>query len=189
VKLAEYLKESYNLNAAWITPAAQVLDCGAQSHISFVLKNPQKFGLTSDDISGCTRYQDAEQKGIRGLTTYTDGIEDKSWDCVIKKVLSKGFLRLRRVRSNKYSYIWFIDVYNLNTKTKKTLADWAYSVKEKDDKVMISVMDGINYITKGLAPKKDLTIAMLSNLFEEHELLQLITLNEMEDLINDNLLG
>lgn len=165
------------VQALWLTPKGKALDCGSLSHISFVIKNPQKFGLTDDDIKGCVKCQDAEEKGIKGVTTYTDGIESKAWDEVIEKVLKNGFLRLRKVRSNKYSFIWYANVYEFNRRTKKTLSDWAYDVGEgsKDERVIISVVRGDE--------PKNMTIKSLSGLAESHESLQLTTLDEMENLI------
>jgi len=76
-----------------------------------------------------------------------------------------------------YSYIWYVDVYEFNRRTRKTLSDWAYALeeKEKDNRIILSVM-------KGDVPK-NLTIGSLSNLLEFHDNLLLITLDEMENII------
>ena len=168
----KYLKEAASyIEAAWITPKGRVLDIGRMSHISFVLDNPSKFGLSDDEVKGRIRYQDAEATGKKDIVTYTDGVEDKAWDKIIKKVLANGFIRLRKAKINKYTYLWYIDIQEFNRRTQKVLSDWAYSMK-KDDRVIVSV-------SKGDSP--DVTnMNDLSNLFEEHESLQLITLNEME---------
>jgi hypothetical protein len=170
----KYLREAVNyITAAWITPKGRVFDIGRMSHISYVLDNPQKFGLTDEDTKGRIRYEDADDTGKQGITTYTDGIEDKAWDRVIKKVLENGFIRLRKVRYSKYSYLWYVDMHEFNRRTRKTLSDWAHSMGvEKDDKVIFNVSKGDN-------PKPS-TMSVLSGLVEEHESLQLITLNEME---------
>jgi hypothetical protein len=169
----KYLSESLGLVAAWLFPNGKILDCGALSHIIFVLKYPQKFGLTDEDIKDCTRYQDADETGNKGVTVYTDGIEDKAWDRVIKTLLERGFIRIRKVRSNKYSYTWYIDVYEYNRMSRKRLSDWAYNMgdKEKDSRVLISVM-------RGDVPARNLTMSSLTGLSEEHNLLELIVLEE-----------
>ena len=173
----KHLKEAMRyIEAAWITPKGRVLDIGRMSHISFVLGNPQKFGLSDDEVKGRIGYQDTESTGKKGIVTYVDGVDDKSWDRVTKKVLENGFIRLRKVRINKYSYLWYIDICEFNRRTQKILADWAYSMKkEKDDRVIVSV-------AKGDSP--DITnMGDLYNLVEEHEQLQIITLDEMVDLV------
>jgi hypothetical protein len=185
MKISSYLKIQFLseaagfLVAAWIYPNGKVLDCGALSHISFVLKSPQKFGLTDDDIKGCTHCQDdasSKYPRIERITTYMDGIESRAWDEVMRKVLEKGFIRVRKVKSNARSYIWFIDIYEFNSRTKKTLSNWAYDLgsKNNDTKVMFSVMRGDE--------PKNMTIESLSNLTEEHEPLEMTTLNEVTDI-------
>lgn len=175
----KYLSESPYTIALWITPKGQVLDCSRESHISFVLKNPKKFGLDNDDIKDCATIKDAETSKyprIERITTYTDGIESKAWNRIMTKVLKTGFIRLRKVRSNKFSYIWFVSIYEYNKMTRKRLSDWAYNMgeKEQESEVMISV-------EKGEEPKK-LTVKSLTGISEEHELLEMKTLEEVEDL-------
>jgi len=175
MKIGQYLREvaSY-ISAAWLLPNGKILDCGSLSHISFILKSPQKFGFTDADIKGIS-YQDPN-KPNKGITTYTDGVEDKAWDKIISSLLERGFIRIRKVKINKYSYLWYIDIREFNRRTQKILSDWAYSMKkEKDDRVIVSV-------AKGDSP--DITnMGDLYNLVEEHEQLQIITLDEMIDLV------
>jgi hypothetical protein len=171
----KYLKEAAGYTeAGWITPKGRFLDIGRMSHISFILADPQKFGLSDDEVKGRIRYKDAESTGKKGIITYTDGVEDRAWDRIINKALENGFIRVRKVRSNKYSYTWYVDVNEFNKRTTKILSDWSYSMNKKDDKVIFSV-------NKGIKPN-NMTMGDLSGLVEGHEQLMLITLNEMEGI-------
>jgi hypothetical protein len=175
--LREYLS---NGNAFWISPKGQMLDCGhSLTHISFVLKNPQKFGLSDDEIKQTRTIQDMSIDK-QGIITYVDGVESNAWDNIVQKALKNGFIRARRVKSNKYSYIWYIDIYEFNNRTRKLLSDWAYglNVKRREDKVIISV-------SKGNKMDSNLTIKDLVGLSEAPEHLLLVKLDEMEN-INEN---
>lgn len=163
--------------ASWILPNSKILDVGALHHIDFVLKNPRKFGLTPDDVKDCVRYGEGIEKGVTGVTTYRDGIEAKAHEKVINKVIENGFIRTRKVRSGKYSFIWYADVDQFSHRAKRVLSDWAYNLlnnRNSDTEVIISVL-------KGDVPQ-GLNLNSLANLMEAHELLQLTTFDEMPKL-------
>ncbi len=175
-----YLREvAQFIIAAWILPNGKILDVGALHHINLILKNPKKFGLSKSDVGNCIAFADAPEKGAVGeVLTFRDGIEAGAQEMVINKVIEKGFIRLRRVRAGLYSFIWYADVSEFNHRAKKLLSDLAYNMlndKNAESQVMISTLNG-----EDIQPQ---TLQSLANLVESHEILQLITLEEMEDLI------
>lgn len=164
MSIRKYLNESNFFSAFWITPQGKVIDCGAQKHIDFVCKEPRKFGMTEQEI-----------QAVYDKHNEPYGFEGVAREEILLSVIRKGFIRIR-----KYRDMWSINVVNWNHRTSKLLSDWAYEMlkgsnKERYMPIKISSDTG--------TPPKNLDMEGLSNLSESHEPIQLITLNEMEYLV------
>ena len=114
-KLKEYLKESPKTFAFWITPKGETIG-SMKSHISMVVANPKKFGLTDDYIK--ETYKKYEEKV---------GFEGKAREEIMKKLIDEGFIRIRKYGN----YGWVIDVNRLMKKIKERITKWAEKITEK----------------------------------------------------------
>ena len=169
MKIGQYLKESTFISAYWLTPKGQIIDCGARTHIDYIVKSPGKFGLKEDDL-----------RAIYDRYGEPYGFEGKAREEIIVKALEKGFIRLR-----KYKDVWSATVWDYNRKTAKMLSNWAYGMLsgeygtvEKDKWAEVK----INQMHAG-TPPKNIDITGLSGLAESHKLLALVVLDETIELM------
>jgi len=81
----------------------------ADSHIATVIRDPERFGLTPTEIETVYR-----KYGER------IGIEGEARKELILRVISQGWIRLRRYRQH-----WSVTAERLTPATDKLLRDWA----------------------------------------------------------------
>ena len=78
-----------NSKAYWITPEGEILDFGLQTHIGFIIKQPEIFNMTKQEIvSTYHRYDELP------------GIEGKARHEIILKLITRGFIRIRLYQSH-----------------------------------------------------------------------------------------
>lgn len=104
-----------NSKAYWITPDNEILDIGLGTHIDMVIKHPEFFGLTKEEITSI--YHDYNE---------LVGVEGKARYHIIMKLLASGFIRIR-LYPNKY---WSISAHNWDRRSQKVLSRWAEIAKE-----------------------------------------------------------
>lgn len=97
------------MTAYWINSRGQILDIGAEKHITQVIRNPEKFGVTKEYIDA--RY--AEHGEMVGT-------EGKAREEIMKEVMKKGFIRIRL-----YKQFWSIQAWDLDRRAYKALEKWA----------------------------------------------------------------
>jgi hypothetical protein len=102
--------------AIWISPYGRVYDVGI-SHVKFVFDNPDKFGLTEEDIRAAY-----ERHGERL------GIEGKAREEILLGLLRDGWIRARYNRDG-----WHIQLNRLNRDTKESIRSWL-EIKDGSDK-------------------------------------------------------
>ena len=105
---------TYN-NACWINPNFDILDNGIESHISMVIKYPDYFGITADEIEACY-----EKHGERLR------VEGKAREEIILKLLDKNYIRVRLYPK----LYWSVSAKEWNEHTKKALKKWAAQAKD-----------------------------------------------------------
>lgn len=105
---------TYN-NACWINPDFDILSNGIESHITMVIKNPDYFGVNSDEIEACY-----EKHGERLR------VEGKAREEIILQLLDKNYIRVR-LYPNKY---WSVSAKEWNEHTKNALKVWADQAKD-----------------------------------------------------------
>jgi len=115
------LLEGSAFNAAyWISPAGKITQV-SDNHISSIIRNPEVFGLSRDDI-------------VETYKKYNEkiGQEGKAREEIIKSVIAKGFIRVRLYAKQG---VWSINVNRLNDKNKDLIQQWAENiVKSGGDK-------------------------------------------------------
>jgi hypothetical protein len=133
MKLQHYLKEVSNTLAYWISPKGEVIEVST-NHIDVVIKNPQKFKLTSEYITGLyDKYGE------------TLGSEGKAREDIIIKLVKSGWIRVRRYRNEGYS----LNVSSITKKVKDTIFDWVdklvtvgiLGMREKDPYIPLNIID------------------------------------------------
>ena len=168
MKITNYLKENYVI-AYWLTSGGELLDITPKSHISYIIEEPRKFGLSLNDIKSIYKKYDEP--------IYSEG---KGREEIITKVLKNGFIRLRRY--NKY---WSVNVWKYNSKIERILSDWSYQIlqngieKDKYIPVKISAIEG--------NPPTKIDMITLSGFISEHKKIHYTTLNEMCYLIKSDI--
>jgi len=105
---------TYN-NACWISPDFEILDNGIESHITMVIKHPDWFGITIQEIESC--YEKHNERMRK---------EGKAREEIILKLLDKNYIRVR-LYPNKY---WSVSAKEWNLHTKKALSIWANLAKD-----------------------------------------------------------
>lgn len=71
-------------NRWWISPEAEIVVVNSSTHISEIISNPDKFGLTREDVEE-TYARHGERLGLEG----------KAREEIMKKVMSHGWIRAR----------------------------------------------------------------------------------------------
>jgi hypothetical protein len=142
--------------AYWISPRGEILPV-TTNHIDIVIKSPAKFGYTTAKIEKIYANH-GEHMGQEG-----DAREE-----IILDLLNKGFIRIRRYKS-QYS----LNIGKMSKKVKDILFDWASKLlntgingmKEKDKYMPVKIL--------GFKPnfQKTLTVQEIANdaLFEGTE--------------------
>lgn len=99
----------------WISPAGQILQV-VTSHITDIINNPTKFGITKEYIEGVyAKYGEPLH------------MENNAREEVIRHVLQRGWIRVRN-----YSNYWSVTLESLSGKSKNIVRDWVYTfVKAK----------------------------------------------------------
>ena len=102
--------------AYWISPMGEILDLGADKHINQVIRTPEKFGTTKEEI-----------QRLHAEMGEPVGVEGKAREEIIKKVMENGFIRIRYYpRSGE----WSVQTWNFGPREKRSLSKWAESVIE-----------------------------------------------------------
>lgn len=97
-----------NGGAFWISPNGELIDSSKTYHISMVIANPSKFGLSSDYINRIYA-KHGEEIGTEG-----DAREE-----VIGELLKRGWVRIRSYRN-----YWSITVDRFTDKSKSLIRSW-----------------------------------------------------------------
>jgi len=132
MKFKNYVNEVSSTLAYWISRYGDVIEVGT-NHIDTVIKNPKKFGYTSEDI------QKIYDKYGEAL-----GREGKAREEIILDLINKGWIRVRRYKNEGYS----INISRMTKKIKDTLYDWANKLlntgikgmKEKDKYIPVKIL-------------------------------------------------
>ena len=93
--------------AIWISPYGKIYDV-TTTHIDFVFTNPEKFGMTEEEI----RETYKKHKEVLGT-------EGKAREEILLNVLNAGWIRGRYNRDG-----WHIQLKRLNGKAKNNIIDW-----------------------------------------------------------------
>lgn len=158
MKFDNYLREAVGNTAYWISPKGRVAEVTGDTHIGLVIKFPEKFGLTTDEI-----------RGIYDKYGEKMGLEGKAREEIIKDLVNQGWIRVRKYRNAGYS----VTISRLTKKVKDILFSWADKLinkgiggsKETDkysDVNILGIVDGF---------RKSLTIQDVADdrLFNEGE--------------------
>jgi len=114
-------------NAYFVSPFGKVVPTGT-NHIGAVIKNPQKFGLTRDEV-------------VRTFEKYGErlGQEGKAREEIIRDLVEQGWLRIR-----KYKNQWSITANALSKKVKDHIYDWAEKMikgrEERDPYIPVKIV-------------------------------------------------
>lgn len=100
--------------AYWINPYGEILEMKTSKHITEVVQQPEKFGLTKEYIK-----QKFEEFGE------PVGFEGKAREVIMRDVISQGYIRIRAYRN-----FWSVTINTLDNKTKNSLGAWAEIAKE-----------------------------------------------------------
>jgi len=115
MRLNTYLNEITGTVAYWISPRGEVLPVST-NHIDIIIKNPKKFGLTTEKIEKI--YADHNERM---------GSEGDAREEIILELLKHNWIRIRRYRNQGYS----VNVDKMTKKIKDTLFDWANKLLNK----------------------------------------------------------
>ncbi len=102
-------ERSVSTVAFWISPQGEITS-SQQSHISIIIKYPEKFGFTIDKI-----------KEIYDRFNEPMGHEGKAREEIVKLALRRKFVRIRKY-PNKF---WSINIFHLSLLDRNYLVDWA----------------------------------------------------------------
>ena len=100
--------------AYWINRDAQMLEIPAIKHITAVVEQPEKFGLTKGYIE--KKYAEYNEPV---------GLEGRARDDIIRIIVGMGFIRVRLYRTH-----WSVTVHELNARTEVALGGWADVAKD-----------------------------------------------------------
>ena len=100
--------------AYWINWDAQMLEIPAIKHITAVVEQPEKFGLTKGYIE--KKYAEYDEPV---------GLEGRARDDIIRIIVGMGFIRVRLYRTH-----WSVTVHEINAITEAALGGWADVAKD-----------------------------------------------------------
>lgn len=107
----------------WIAPSGKYIDASI-SHIDTVVKNPNIFGITKDEINKVyDKY---------GEKYYMEG---KAREEIIIDLLKKGFIRIRAYPNRNYT----VNVDSMQDKVKRLITNWASDLAYSDTGVLNNV--------------------------------------------------
>jgi hypothetical protein len=86
------------------------------SHIDTVIKDPEAFGCTDEEIK---RIYDGFGEPI--------GLEGKARSFILKRLIQKGWIRIM-----KYNNHWVVSLNNINSHVNYCLCSWAEKLLKKD---------------------------------------------------------
>lgn len=141
MEVSEYLMNEISSTRAsfFLSPRGELVPSGTK-HISAIIKNPRKFGLTRKEIND-----------IYGKHNETIGTEGDAREEIIEKLLKRGWVRLRRY-PNRY---WSVTIYRMSRKLKDLLKDWANKMlegaldfKENDPYMPVRIVSPITTYSK-----------------------------------------
>ncbi len=101
--------------AYWIHPEGEVVNISTDTHISWVIKQPEYFGLTTAAIEECYHRHDERM--------WTEG---KAREEIILNLLDQGFIRVR-LYPNRH---WSVSANKWEAQTMQLLAKWAGVARE-----------------------------------------------------------
>jgi hypothetical protein len=100
-------------SAQWINPRGQILDTSDDIHISFVIKNPEKFGTSLEAIYH-TYAKHQEEIGREG----------KAREEIMAGILKRGWIRTRLNRAGR-NIFWTVSIEKMTDKIKDNLYNWS----------------------------------------------------------------
>lgn len=146
--------------AYWISPKGAIIEVDGK-HISMVISNPKKFGLSKESI-----------KAIYDKYNEPVGLEGKAREYILKNLFKNGWIRIR-----KYRNFWSVNMKQLTNKTYSWLQNWALDmITAKEDMYMPVKID-----TSGGITSSDLKKIALNESSKKYKL-QKKTINELEDI-------
>lgn len=95
--------------AYWINPYGEILEMKTSKHITEIVQQPEKFGLTQEYIN--RKYAEFNEPV---------GFEGKAREVIMRAVISGGYIRVRAYRN-----FWSVTIFTLDNKTKNALGAWA----------------------------------------------------------------
>ena len=108
--------------AYWISPEGEVISIGHGYHIENILKDPEKFGFTKDQIE--------EVYAKHGENPKHMGMEGKAREELMIDAMNRGWIRIRRYnRPDFYS----IQTGRHDNSFRRRLADWVMSMIQSGD--------------------------------------------------------
>ncbi len=141
MKYKIFLSESTTL-AYWISNLGEVVEVGT-NHINMVIKNPKKFGYTTDQIKDVYDKYDERM-----------GQEGKAREEIILNLVNHGWIRVRRYNNKGYS----VNINKMTKKVKDILFDWAdkllntgiKGMKEKDKYIPVNIQGFKDHFNKNV---------------------------------------
>ena len=97
--------------AYFVCPDGNLINVSS-SHIDTVIKEPEAFGCTGEEINS-----------IYERFGEPIGLEGKAREVILKHLIQKGWTRIR-----KYNNHWIINVNNIDTRINDCLCSWAKKV-------------------------------------------------------------
>ena len=112
-------------DAYWLSPRGEIIAV-PMKHIDMIRSNPEQFGLSQEYID----------KMIEEHGRLYDG--SKSRDVIITKLMSEGWVRIRKVNSRQGSF-WTVQLHTgmgnrIPRTTKNNVINWAMSMMQSGDK-------------------------------------------------------
>jgi len=105
------MQKTQKYNAWFISPSGALMPMGDSLHIKEVIKNPEYFGYTLQEIQ--TIYDEYNE---------TLGTEEKAREKILLSLIQKGWIRARKFyRPDR----WTVNVHELNSSVKQNLQEWA----------------------------------------------------------------
>ena len=144
-------------DAYWISPNGQI-DSVPTSHIAAIISSPEHFGTTLKEIhEAYTRFNEKL------------GVEGKAREEIMKKVIARGFIRIRNTGNAGYS----ITLQSLDDHTSGMLRQWARALSSDgiDGIVVRDVHTHLNILALGNHKRTEygFTELVTTNPIENHE--------------------